>query len=120
MTRKVADLWRLNTASKSLRAEECLGSWQPRGVSLVHDYQKLKTLFSKQKQVALVRQHLAMRENQEEEEEEDDDERAALSLKIANVDASSDGIYSEQQVELLKSVIKLWRTKPYKCKEVKS
>ncbi|KAI9287583.1 hypothetical protein BC943DRAFT_345926 [Umbelopsis sp. AD052] len=112
MTRKVADLWRLNTASKTLRAEECLGSWQPRGVSLVHDYQRLKTLFSKQKQVALIRQHLVMIENRE------DDEQAALSLKIANVEVSTDGIYSEKQVELLKNVIKLWRTKPYRCKEM--
>jgi len=114
MTRKVTELWRLNTATKFLRAEECLGSWQPRGVSLVHDYQNMKTLFRKQKQVALVRQYL----RQKYDATDDDGEKAASSLKVANADLSSETQLSENQIVLLKKIIKIWRTKLYKCKEM--
>ncbi|KAI8081649.1 uncharacterized protein BX664DRAFT_197879 [Halteromyces radiatus] len=43
MTRRVDQLWRLNTASKYIRGEELfLGSWRPRGVSLINDYKIIR------------------------------------------------------------------------------
>ncbi|GAA5892555.1 uncharacterized protein JCM6883_007396 [Sporobolomyces salmoneus] len=37
-TRKPGELWRLDTAETFVRGEESLGSWKPRGLSLVRDY----------------------------------------------------------------------------------
>ncbi|ORZ21973.1 hypothetical protein BCR42DRAFT_160311, partial [Absidia repens] len=43
MARRVDQLWRLNTASKYIRGEELfLGSWRPRGVSLINDYKAIQ------------------------------------------------------------------------------
>jgi kinesin family member 1 len=44
MTRKISELWRLNTANKYVRGEEFLGNWKPRGVSLIKDYKKISEL----------------------------------------------------------------------------
>lgn len=41
MTKKPTDIWRLNTAETFVRGEELLGTWKPRGLSLVRDYDKL-------------------------------------------------------------------------------
>ncbi|KAJ2959256.1 hypothetical protein NQZ79_g5221 [Umbelopsis isabellina] len=111
MTRKVTELWRLNTASKPLRAEECLGNWQPRGVSLVHDYNDMKILLWKKNQVALTRQIL----NFNQITAVDDNEMTATSLKVAN---ANDRQWSSKQIELLKKVLNIWRSKPYRCKEM--
>jgi hypothetical protein len=35
------ELWRLDTAEKCVRGEEALGSWKPRGLSVVEDYNRL-------------------------------------------------------------------------------
>lgn len=36
--KRAADLWRLDTSKQYINGEELLGSWSPRGVSLVKDY----------------------------------------------------------------------------------
>jgi kinesin family protein 1 len=36
--KRAADLWRLDTAKDYINGEELLGSWSPRGISLVKDY----------------------------------------------------------------------------------
>jgi kinesin family member 1 len=41
LTRSAKDLWRLDTAEKYVRGEEALGSWKPRGISVVEDYSRL-------------------------------------------------------------------------------
>jgi kinesin family protein 1 len=41
LTRSAKDLWRLDTAEKYVRGEEALGSWKPRGLSVVEDYNRL-------------------------------------------------------------------------------
>jgi kinesin family protein 1 len=41
LTRSPRDLWRLDTSEKFVRGEESLGSWKPRGISVVEDYTKL-------------------------------------------------------------------------------
>ena len=37
-TKRAADLWRLDTSKDHINGEELLGSWTPRGISLVKDY----------------------------------------------------------------------------------
>lgn len=41
LTRSTTELWRLDTSEKYVHGEEKLGSWKPRGVSLVEDYERL-------------------------------------------------------------------------------
>ncbi|KAI5480411.1 hypothetical protein MNV49_000986 [Pseudohyphozyma bogoriensis] len=38
MTKKPNDIWRLNTAETFVRGEEVLGTWKPRGLSLIRDH----------------------------------------------------------------------------------
>lgn len=41
LTRSPKDLWRLDTSEKYVRGEESLGTWKPRGISVVEDYSRL-------------------------------------------------------------------------------
>ncbi|KAJ7666502.1 kinesin-like protein [Mycena rosella] len=41
LTRSPRDLWRLDTSEKYVRGEEALGTWKPRGLSVVQDYSRL-------------------------------------------------------------------------------
>ncbi|KAG6918495.1 hypothetical protein DXG01_013855 [Tephrocybe rancida] len=41
LTRSPKDLWRLDTSEKYVRGEEALGTWKPRGISVVEDYERL-------------------------------------------------------------------------------
>jgi kinesin family member 1 len=41
LTRSAKDLWRLDTSEKYVRGEEILGTWKPRGISVVEDYSRL-------------------------------------------------------------------------------
>ena len=43
LTRSAKDLWRLDTSEKYVRGEAALGSWKPRGISVVEDYVRLDT-----------------------------------------------------------------------------
>ncbi|CAG8664701.1 808_t:CDS:2, partial [Acaulospora morrowiae] len=64
MTRKVSELWRLNTANKPVRGEELLGHWKPRGVSLVKDYKKISELLRRREAVECTKQIIALNEAQ--------------------------------------------------------
>lgn len=59
MTRSAKDLWRLDTAEKYVRGEETLGSWKPRGISVVEDYTKLVTMERRAADVQAIRIILA-------------------------------------------------------------
>ena len=41
LTRTPDDLWRLDTSEKYVRGEETLGTWKPRGVTVVEDHERL-------------------------------------------------------------------------------
>ena len=55
MTRSPKDLWRLDTSEKYVRGEESLGSWKPRGISVVEDYSKLVSTERRAADVQAVR-----------------------------------------------------------------
>lgn len=59
MTRSAKDLWRLDTAEKYVRGEEALGSWKPRGISVVEDYTRLVTMERRAADVQAIRVILA-------------------------------------------------------------
>ena len=59
LTRSARDLWRLDTAEKYVRGEEALGSWRPRGITVVEDYSRLVTVERRAADVQAVRVILA-------------------------------------------------------------
>ncbi|KAJ3754572.1 kinesin-like protein [Lentinula raphanica] len=59
LTRSAEELWRLDTAQKYVRGEESLGSWKPRGISVVEDYLRLISMEQKAADVQATRVILA-------------------------------------------------------------
>ncbi|KAI8373212.1 uncharacterized protein BYT42DRAFT_501092 [Radiomyces spectabilis] len=60
MTKRLSQLWRLNTAGKYVRGEEFLGSWRPRGVSLINDHKQLQQQLARKEDVTATIQVLAL------------------------------------------------------------
>ncbi|TCD69171.1 kinesin-like protein Klp8 [Steccherinum ochraceum] len=59
LTRSPKDLWRIDTAEKYVRGEETLGSWKPRGISVVEDYARLVNMERRAADVQATRVVLA-------------------------------------------------------------
>ncbi|RIB09101.1 kinesin protein [Gigaspora rosea] len=74
MTRKILELWRLNTASKYVRGEELLGDWKPREVSLVKNYKKIRESIRKKEAVDCIKQIIVLKGNKECEKHENPEE----------------------------------------------
>jgi kinesin family protein 1 len=90
MTRRLSQLWRLNTATKRVHGEEFLGNWKPRGVSLVNDFRQMQERIQKKQQATVTKQ--------------------ILFLKQAEEINKSD-LTEEDKEQLLKKVIDLWTLK---------
>ncbi|GAN07760.1 kinesin-like protein [Mucor ambiguus] len=105
MTRRLSQLWRLNTASKYVHGEEFLGSWRPRGVSLVNDFKHIQEFIKRKNQVAFTRQVLVLREA----------EKNAVLSPPSSLSSSSETAVAadsdEKQAVLLRKVIDLWQLK---------
>lgn len=88
MTKKTADLWRLDTAKKYVRGQEALKGWKARGVSLVQDHE------------ALVREEVKRAEV----------EGVRAVLKGQPVLASGNGqVRAQGREELLEKVVGIWQ-----------
>lgn len=111
MTRRLSQLWRLNTASKYVHGEEFLGTWRPRGVSLVNDFKHIQEFIYRKQQVAFTRQILALK-----------DQDATFSPKSSMSSTSSTAVAAslneEDKMALLKRVIDLWTLKLGTEKEI--
>ncbi|KAJ7499435.1 kinesin-like protein [Mycena latifolia] len=59
LTRSPRDLWRLDTSEKYVRGEEALGTWKPRGLSVVQDYSRLVSTERRAADVQAIRVVLA-------------------------------------------------------------
>ncbi|CAE6397149.1 unnamed protein product [Rhizoctonia solani] len=85
LTRSSKDLWRLDTSGKYVRNEDILGSWRPRGVSVVEDYVKLDTTERRSADVQAIKVILAAVPSQPLEAEEkwrDSDELLRKSVEL--------------------------------------
>ncbi|KAI8981440.1 kinesin protein-domain-containing protein [Pilobolus umbonatus] len=112
MTRRLSQLWRLNTASKHVHGEEFLGAWRPRGVSLVNDYRKIQETINLKRQAEFTRQILALRNNYH-----------ALITGSRRTQSpepimAPDEVEDDRSVALLKKVIDLWKLKINTAKEI--
>ncbi len=89
MTKKTAELWRLDTANKYVRGQEALRGWKARGTSLVHDHARLMRAEERRAEVegvrALLRAHPPL----------------ALSMSPSGAEAD--------KVELLERTLALWQ-----------
>ncbi|EST06844.1 Pleckstrin [Kalmanozyma brasiliensis GHG001] len=87
MTKKTADLWRLDTAKKYVRGQEALKGWKARGVSLVKDHEELVRKQSRRADVEGVR----------------------AMLKAHPPAASARDEHDEGRLELLDRVVRMWQ-----------
>ncbi|KAI8089150.1 uncharacterized protein BX664DRAFT_332300 [Halteromyces radiatus] len=96
MTRRVSQLWRLNTASKYVRGEEVyLTSWRPRGVSLINDYKHIQDRIRLKEQVMFTSQVLTLHAARSQTShgamtKEKYQLQHASSIKNRNIDNQSD------------------------------
>ncbi|KAI7850116.1 hypothetical protein BDC45DRAFT_573253 [Circinella umbellata] len=118
MTRRLSQLWRLNTASKYVRGEEYLGSWRPRGVSLVNDYKHIRERIRRKEQVAFTSQVLSLHAARSQASNgaiDGKNETTAVTKSSNHVDSD---ILSDEQAELAKRVLDLWKQKLGSHKEI--
>ncbi|CAJ0925163.1 20569_t:CDS:2 [Entrophospora sp. SA101] len=99
MTRKISELWRLNTANKYVRGEEFLGDWKSRGVSLVNDYKMISETIRRKEAVEHTKQVIAL-------------------LEARNKLTSNEKTNKCDPTELTKKTLTLWRKKWGLSKEI--
>ncbi|KAI9318181.1 hypothetical protein BX666DRAFT_2026588 [Dichotomocladium elegans] len=109
MTRRLSQLWRLNTVSKYIRGEEYLGSWRPRGVSLVNDYRNIQERIRRKQEVEFTNQVLTLRAARSQTSN-GAIECGAGNSSLLSVLSGCSG-WDENQVTLIKRIIDLWKQK---------
>lgn len=112
MTRRLSQLWRLNTASKYVRGEEYLGSWRPRGVSLVNDYKHIRERIKRKEDVAFTVQVLTVRtaHSQISNGSINKIEKETESTAVKSPHKDDDNL-TESQKDLARRVLELWHQK---------
>ncbi|KAI8069487.1 hypothetical protein BC940DRAFT_297840 [Gongronella butleri] len=94
LTRRVSQLWRINTGNKYVRGEEILGPGRViRGISLVSDYYEARNRMQWRNSVARTRHRLAI---------------LPSPSKIASIDTSSP---NDRHQDMLCKVLQLWSAK---------
>ncbi|KAK4512760.1 Telomerase reverse transcriptase [Mucor velutinosus] len=120
MTRQVRELWRLNTANKYVRGEEFIGSWKPRGVSLITDYRAARQRMLHQESVAAFRHSLVLAGHPQTKAFQRSQSDHALTLQcltnshMTDTASTSESISNDKQKTepeaLTRKVIELWQT----------
>ncbi|ORX53969.1 kinesin-domain-containing protein [Hesseltinella vesiculosa] len=126
MTRRASQLWRLNTANKPVPGEEQhLGSWRPRGVSLVNDYKQIQHRLVLKEQVELTSQVLTLvaARSQTSQDAITNEKRKngtnARQRRQAASDANQhDNDLDETAKALLQKVLVLWQSKHGHANEI--
>ncbi|KAI9491045.1 hypothetical protein BDB00DRAFT_789841 [Zychaea mexicana] len=117
MTRRLSQLWRLNTASKYVRGEEYLGSWRPRGVSLVNDYKHIRERIRRKEQVAFTAQVLTLRAARSQTSNGAINGKSETTVVKSSNHVDTD-VLTEEQAALTKRVLDLWEQKLGSRKEI--
>ncbi|KAI7863228.1 kinesin protein-domain-containing protein [Spinellus fusiger] len=100
-SRKLKDLWRLNTTDTYVRGEELLGPWRPRGISLVHDYREARQRILSRQDVAITRHTLLLSQQQQ----------SRVLKRGDNVSVRPGCLNEGEKTALLEKVIGLWKLK---------
>jgi kinesin family protein 1 len=109
MTRRVSQLWRLNTASKFVPGEEFLGSWRPRGVSLINDFRHIQERIVRKEQVTATTQTLMLHTARSQTS------HGSMNDKETT---QNDSNGKKDQADLIRKVLALWNCKWGTDKEV--
>ncbi|KAI7873610.1 uncharacterized protein EV154DRAFT_527837 [Mucor mucedo] len=110
MTRQVRELWRLNTANKYVRGEEFIGSWKPRGVSLITDYRTARRRMLHKESVAAFRHALVLAGHpQTKVIQRSQSEMFTLSQALEEEKEEKKNVKSDPEA-LTRKVIDLWKT----------
>ncbi|KAI9271461.1 hypothetical protein BY458DRAFT_435746 [Sporodiniella umbellata] len=104
MTRRASQLWRLNTASKVVPGEEYLGSWRPRGVSLINDFKRIQARIERKELVSRIAQTLMLHTA-----------RSQTSQRSMSTNKSES---SQAQTELIKRILSIWNQRWGSDKEI--
>ncbi|KAG8881779.1 kinesin-like protein Klp8 [Tulasnella sp. 331] len=86
LTRSPRELWRLDTSEKYVRGEDVLGTWKPRGVSVVEDFTRLESQARRSADVQAIKAILAAsstgtpRKSRPREKDDNEILRKSLSL----------------------------------------
>ncbi|KAG9000608.1 kinesin-like protein Klp8 [Tulasnella sp. JGI-2019a] len=86
LTRSPGELWRLDTSEKYVRGEDVLGTWKPRGVSVVEDFTRLESQARRSADVQAIKAILSAspattpRKSQASERDEDAVLRRSLAM----------------------------------------
>ncbi|KAI8090253.1 uncharacterized protein B0P05DRAFT_464203 [Gilbertella persicaria] len=107
MTRRVSQLWRLNTASKFVPGEETLGSWRPRGVSLINDFRHIQDRISRKEHVAATQQTLMLHAARSQTSQGSINNTTESALLNNNHEFTLDS----KQADLIRKVLLLWNTR---------
>ncbi|EPB92168.1 hypothetical protein HMPREF1544_00993 [Mucor circinelloides 1006PhL] len=120
MTRQVRELWRLNTANKYVRGEEFIGSWKPRGVSLITDYRAARQRMLHRESVAAFRHSLVLAGHPQTKVIQRSQSDHALTLQchtsnhmtdVTNtLEKTSNDNQKTEPEALTRRVIELWKT----------
>ncbi|RCH77885.1 kinesin-like protein Klp8, partial [Rhizopus stolonifer] len=102
MTRQVRELWRLNTANKYVRGEEFIGSWKPRGVSLITDYRAARQRMLLRESVAAFRHSLVLAGHPQTK-------TIQRSLSTHTIDHEEEPNTKRDPEALVRKVIDLWK-----------
>ncbi|KAF9586509.1 kinesin-like protein Klp8 [Lunasporangiospora selenospora] len=124
-TRKISDLWKLNTANKYVRGEEFLNGWKPRGVSLLYGYLDTVKSIQRQEEVERLRQRLQLqfplshalmaREDVNAVFPNSSDDQAQLERADAPEIVEE---LDERSKELLQRAVELWTRKPLNAEDI--
>jgi kinesin family protein 1 len=120
MTRRVSQLWRLNTASKFVPGEEFLGSWRPRGVSLINDFRHIQDRIARKEQVTAAQQALMLHTARSQTSHGSMNINSNEAKDTALLNSSSDSTLDSNQADLARKVLSLWTRKWGTDKEVQS
>lgn len=113
MTRQVRELWRLNTANKYVRGEEFIGSWKPRGISLITDYRAARRRMLHRESVAAFRHSLVLAGHPQTKviQASQSDLFAGQSKSVSDTGPTENNKMVKTDPEALaKKVIHLWKT----------
>ncbi|KAI8373349.1 hypothetical protein BD560DRAFT_394703 [Blakeslea trispora] len=106
-TRRVSQLWRLNTANQYISGEENIGSWRPRGVSLVNDFRHIRERILRKENVAATQQTLMLHTARSQTSQGFINNTTELK-ENALLGITNEPSFDSRQADLLRKVISLW------------
>ncbi|KAL0079644.1 hypothetical protein J3Q64DRAFT_1760666 [Phycomyces blakesleeanus] len=111
MTRRVSQLWRLNTGARPIKGDECLGAWRPRGVSLVNDYRQICERIRRKEDNVFTSQVLTLRAARSQTSHGSMTKKESEPGLRQSQQKDGSDVPTDAQAQLLHKVLDLWTHK---------